>query len=184
MTRRITLTLALTLLTALAGCTPGGQETPAPETTVYTPVPSPTPSWSAEEQGAIDAIQKYLTVWTSIGQDLVGSDWDDIHDVAADPAANDSIDTWSLWAEKGWHLVGSPVFEVDRVAEGATDYQGTIYHVHGCYISVDAHLVDQDGATVVKQGADRSTANYLVLHMTNPADNYYVLEDVLEGNQC
>ena len=180
----MTLIIAMALVAALAGCTPGGQETPTPEPVVYTPVPSPAPSWSAEEQNAIDAVQKYLAVWTSIGQDLVGSDWDDIHGVAGDPAANDSIETWTLWGENGWHLVGSPVFEVDRVAEGATDYQGTRYHVHGCYISVAAHLVDQDGITVVKQGADRSTANYLVLHMVSPADTYYVLEDVLEGNQC
>ena len=184
MTRRMTLIIVMTLLAALAGCTPDAKETPTPEATVYTPVPSPTPSWSAEEEGAIDAVQKYLEVWTDIGQNLQTADWNGIHDVAGDPAANDAGTLWQQWNDNGWHLVGAPTFTVDRVDEGATDYQGTRYHVHGCFISTNSYLSDVDGNPQTKQGADRATTNYLVLHMTNPRDRYLVLEDTMEGNPC
>jgi len=183
-TRKLTLIIAMTLLAALVGCTPDAKETPTPEATVYTPVPSPTPSWSTEEQGAIDAVQKYIAVWTDISQNLQTADWNGIRDVASDPAANNAVILWSQWRENGWHLVGSPTLEVDRVDEGATDAQGTRYHVHGCYITSGSSLSDMDGNPLTKQGADRSTGNYLVLHQMKPQDTFYVLDDVTEGDPC
>ena len=184
MTRRTTLALAATLLAALAGCTPNGQETPTPEPTMYTPTPSPSPQWTAEEQGAIDAVQQYLKVWTDISQDPVNTDWDAIRDVAGDPAANDATDLWLQWEQKKLHLTGTPIFTPDRVDEGATDYQGTRYHVHGCYITVDSYLLDADNNQQEKLASDRTTVNYLVLHMLNPDDRNLVLEDTLEGDPC
>ena len=184
MTRRLTLIIAAATACALAGCSPDGQETPTPEPMVLTPTPTPSPEWSAEEQSAIDAVQEYLTVWTDIGQNLDTADWNAIDNVAGDPAANDAFDTWVLWGQNDWRLVGSPTFEVDRVAEGATDSQGTRYHVDGCYITTDTHLADPDGNPIAKQGADRATGNYLVLHELNPHDQYYVIEDNLEGDPC
>ena len=182
MTRRITLTLALTLLAALAGCTPGGQETPTPEPTVYTPVPSPTPSWNAVEQGAIDAVQKYLEVWTDISQNLQTADWYQIRDVASDPAASDAFTVWAQWNQNGWHLVGAPTLDVDRVDEGATDSQGTRYHVHGCFSISEGYLLDIDGNRVTNRGTERGTTNYLVLHQKN--ERYVVLEDNPEDESC
>jgi len=182
--RLIVLVVAAVGVVGLVGCTPSGGESASPEPEVTTPGTSPSPQWTAEEQSAIDAVQRYLEVWTEIGQNIDTADWNTIRDVASDPAANDAGDTWVLWEEHGWHLEGSPSFEVDRVDIGATDYQGTRYHVYGCYITVNVHLADQDGNLVEKQGADRSTGNYLVLHLVDPSDKYLVLEDTSEGNPC
>ena len=184
MTRKLALTLALILLAALAGCTPGGQETPTPEAKVYTPTPTPSPQWSAEEQSAIEAAQKYIAAWTNISQNLQTADWNAIRDVASDPAASDAFTVWAQWNQNGWHLVGAPTFDVDRVDEGATDSQGTRYHVHGCYITSGSSLSDMDGNPLTKQGADRSTANFLVIHQVNMQDDYYVLDDQMEDEPC
>lgn len=172
------------LLAAVAGCTPDVQETPTPEPVITTPTPSPTPEWTEEEQAAIDAVQNYLAVWTYISQNLQTADWNAIRDVASDPAANDAGTLWVQWNDNGWHLAGSPSFEPDRVSEGATNYQGTRYHVHGCYVTTGSHLSDPDGNPQTKQGADRSTTNYLVLHLITPRDRWLVLEDIIEGNPC
>ena len=184
MTRKLTLIVAVVLFAALAGCTPDGTGTPTPEPTVYTPTPTPSPEWSAEEQNAIDAVQKYLKVWTDISQNLQTADWDQIRTVAGDPTAGNAVTLWLQWNDNQWHLVGVPAFEVDRVDEGATDYLGTRYHVHGCYITNGVHLEDTSGNPLTKQGEDRTTINYLVLHMVNAQDTYLVLEDTVEGKVC
>ena len=185
MRRTATFMIAVMLAAGLTGCTPdGGQETPSPEPTVSTPAPTPTPQWTEEEQAAIDAVQNYLAVWTYISQNLQTADWNAIRDVASDPAANDAGTLWRQWYDNDWHLVGSPSFEVARVAEGGTDYQGTQYHVYGCYITANSHLSDADGNPLTKQGPDRGTANVLVLHMLTPTDRYLVLQDTTEGDPC
>jgi len=184
MTRKPVVMIVVMMVAALAGCSPDGRETPGPEPTVYTPTPTPSPQWTTEEQGAIDAVQKYLEVWTKISQNLQTADLNAIRDVASDPAANNAVILWSQWRENGWHLTGTPMLVVDRVDEGATDSQGTRYHVHGCYITSGSSLSDMDGNPLTKQGADRSTGNYLVLHQIKPQDTFYVIDDVTEGDPC
>ena len=184
MTRKPIVMIMVMMIAALTGCSPDGKETPSPQPTVYTPTPTPSPQWTTEEQGAIDAVQKYLTVWTDISQNLGTADWDTINDVASDPAVNNAVTLWFQWNDNHWHLFGAPTLEVDRVAQGATDYQGTRYHVHGCYISIGSYLLDADGNPLPKQASDRTTVNYLVLHILNPKDVYLVLEDTMEGNAC
>jgi len=184
MTRKPVVMIVVMMVAALTGCSPDGGETPSPDSVASTPTPTPSPQWTPEEQGAIDAVQKYLEVWTNISQNLGTADWDEIRNVASDPAANNAVMLWLQWNDNHWHLVGSPSLVVDRVSEGGTDYQGTRYHVHGCYITADAHLSDADGNPLTKQGADRSTANYLVLHQVTPQDGHLVLEDTTEGDPC
>ena len=184
MTRKPVVILAVMMVAALTGCSPDGRETPSPQPTVYTPTPTPSPQWTTEEQGAIDAVQKYLEVWTNISQNLQTSDWNEIRYVASDPAANDAGDLWFQWNNNGWHLVGGPVFQPDRVDLGATDSQGTRYHVHGCYITSESYLVDANGVKLGDPASDRGTANYLVIQLQNPQGKFTVLEDNVEGNQC
>ncbi|MDR2931434.1 MAG: hypothetical protein LBV06_11110 [Propionibacteriaceae bacterium] len=66
MRRRILTVVILCLTTALAGCTPGDEpSTPAswsPVPPLFTPEPSPSPSWNDDEQAAINAVQNYLDV--------------------------------------------------------------------------------------------------------------------------
>jgi len=184
MTRKPVVMIAVMMVAAMTGCSPDGEETPSPQPVASTPTPTPSPQWTAEEQGAIDAVQKYLEVWTNISQNLGTADWDEIRDVASDPAANNAVVLWLQWNDNHWHLVGSPSLVVDRVSEGGTDNQGTRYHVHGCYITAGVHLDDASNNQLTKQGEDRTTINYLVLHMLNPQDIFYVLEDTVEGESC
>jgi len=168
---------------ALAGCAPDGGESPSPEPTVEAATPSPSPQWTAEQQGAIDAVQRYLEVWTDISQNLETADWNQVRDVAGDPAANNVLSQWATWFENGWHLVGGPVFTPDYAIPGALDYLGQRYHVHGCYIPSDAYLSDATGVRVSEQSLARTTVNYLVLHLED-TDRSIVIEDVSEGNPC
>jgi len=183
MKQRITLTLAVTLLAALAGCTPGGQETPAPEPTVYTPVPSPTPSWSAEEQGAIDAVQKYLQLWAYLGQNIGSVDLNQISDIAWDPEGNNDLLMWGNWADQGWHLVGAPEFTPQTVVPGVIDSQGQSYDVYGCFDITNSYIADASGNPVNDDGRkDRTLGRYRVLNTVD--DQYFVTENSSEGKEC
>jgi len=167
---------------ALAGCAPDGGESPSPEPTVEAATPSPSPQWTAEQQGAIDAVQKYLEVWTDISQNLQTADLDQIRDVASDPAANDAVMVWTQWYQNGWHLVGGPVFTPDYVTTGALDYLGQRYHVHGCFSISEGYLIDANGTHIGDRGNERGTADYLVIFLEN--GRHLVLEDTPEDKPC
>ncbi|MDR0283427.1 MAG: hypothetical protein LBI33_00830 [Propionibacteriaceae bacterium] len=154
----------------LVGCAPGGEVTSSPSTgesttVVVTPTPSPTPQWTAEEQGAVDAVREYMRVWDDIAQNLGTADINRIHEVAGDPLASDEVVTLSQWESKGLRLVGSPTFRVDHVERGVQDYQGTIYRVGGCY-SVNANLVDEAGGVIGGSRKEPGTVVFTVLHLT------------------
>ncbi|MDR0284676.1 MAG: hypothetical protein LBI33_07275 [Propionibacteriaceae bacterium] len=167
----------------LAGCAPGGEVTPSPSTgesmaVVVTetpsPTPLPTPQWDEEEQGAVDAVQRYLEVWTHISQDPTGADWVEIQDVANSDALDAALDTWNRWASKGWHLVGGPTFEPKSVSKGARGINGQLLHVRGCYTLEGGYLVDSSGSQLAKSGAPRTISLFEVLHNER---RYVVLED-------
>jgi len=166
----------------LAGCTPSPQVSPSTEVTVPSVSVTPTPQWTEDEQGAIDAVQRYLRVWTEVSENLQTADWGVIRDVAGDPAANNTLLQWGDWAEKGWHIVGGPTFTPDFVTTGALDSQGQRYHVHGCYAIENSYLVDQSGDPVNSNGNQRGPSMYLVLHGTS--GTYHVLEDNAEEGTC
>jgi len=173
--------VGVTLGCALAGCTQGAESSPTP-TIEPSVIVTPTPSWTDEEQGAIDAVQRYLEVWTGIGQDIEGSDWEKIGEVAAAPAVTNAQDLWVRWAQNDWHLVGAPSFTATLITPGAQDHLGNRYHVYGCYDLANSHLVDSAGKYVVEQTSEIAVVNYLVLRMENT--KYLVLEDSLEGETC
>ena len=168
----------------LVGCTPSPQVSPSTEVTVpsVSITPTPTPQWTEDEQGAVDAVQRYLQVWTDIGQNLDDADWTTILEVAGDPAANDAQLLWAQWAGNGWHLVGGPSFIPDQVTQGALDSQGQRYHVHGCYIITGGYLADEAGDPVGNRGVDRGPSEYLVLNLNG--SKYLVLEDTAEDGTC
>ncbi|MCL2470226.1 MAG: hypothetical protein FWF25_00580 [Propionibacteriaceae bacterium] len=179
------LTRALTVLALgclLTGCTPASPTTPTPNATQSTPTATPTPEWTDEQQAAIDAVQNYLQVWASIGQNLDTADWNDINTVADDQAATGTFTLWLGWEQGGQHLVGAPQFVPDYVTPGSTDDQGTRYHVHGCYIIADSYLVDNAGNRIANDGFERSPSLYLVLHDTK--GKYFVIEDTGEDTTC
>jgi len=183
MTRRMTITLALTLLAVLAGCTPNGQVTPTPEPTVYTPTPTPSPEWSAEEQEAIDAVQNYLEMWASIGQNLGYVDINQIREVSTDPESNHDVLMWANWMTQGWHLVGAPEFTPQSVIPGFTDFQGQRYDVYGCFVITNSYISDNDGNSVGDEGRqERGISRYRVLHTVS--DENYVAESSTEDGTC
>jgi len=143
----------------MAGCSPASNgDDPVSSTPVVvesTPSPSPTPTWSGEQQEAIDAVQKYLQVWTDIAQNLGTADWNQIRDVAYGPIVLYDMDRWKQWNDQGLFLVGNPSFTVSWVTSGAQDPVGSIYHVGGCYIIENSYLSDTAGThkpvTVARQ---------------------------------
>ena len=182
MTRKPVVILAVMMVAAMTGCSPDGRETPSPQPVASTPTPTPSPQWTTEEQGAIDAVQKYLEVWTNISQNLGTADWNQIRDVASDPAASDAVTVWTQWNQNGWHLVGGPVFTPDYVNLGGLDGLGQRIHIHGCFSISEGYLFDSDGNRIEDRGVERGTTNYLVLLQGN--GQYVVLEDNPEDNPC
>lgn len=178
--------VCIVLAGSMAGCTPeaGVTSTPAP-TELSTPAvvetPPPTPQWEPDEQAAVDAVQTYIEKWAYIGQNLPDVDVNAIRQVAGDPVANKVLLEWATWIKEGLHLVGAPVFETIRVSVGATDDQGTRYHVYGCYDMSQSYLADNSG-TAVQKSAERATVLYLVL--STPDDGDGVLEEAVQQEKC
>jgi len=140
----------------LAGCT--GPVAPASPvwTPTLDPVESVTPTlvspWTAEEQVVVDAVTRYLAEWSRIGQDLEAADWNDIRDVATDPAAEQDLLMWSRWQQNGWHLVGAQTFGARAVTFDRQDDFGAWYFVDGCTSIVGSDLVDANGQSVGGSG--------------------------------
>jgi len=169
---------------ALAACTPGGGGSPTPTVTPTPSVtPTPTPQWTPEEQGAIDGVFTYLEVASRIQQDLGDGKWDEIYDVAADQALDDTTTLWAEWYRKGWHIVGTPGFIPRIVTSGAGDGRGQRYHVDGCYILTGVYLVDSTGSRVGNTGAERRPIRYLVIRLKSDG-SLLVLEDSLQEGTC
>ncbi|MCL2471169.1 MAG: hypothetical protein FWF25_05435 [Propionibacteriaceae bacterium] len=182
------ITTIVVLAGTLTACSPRVSPTPtAPvdssvPATESTPIVTPTPQWTTEEQAAIDSVQKYLQVWATIGQGLPDSNVAQIRNVASDPIANDTQDLMTQWAAKGWHLEGAPSFVPSLVTPGALDDQGQRYHVSGCYIITGSYLADSAGNEVGTRRAERSPGTYEVIQTTSGA--YYVTDDSTEDGTC
>ena len=170
----------------LTGCWFGGDPSPTPATStpVFTPPSStPTPKWTDEEQGAIDAVQRYFDVWTEIGQNPGEANWDKIYDVANDIIAEDYKQTWQRWIDNDWHILGSPTFIPDWVTPGMINNEGHRHRVHGCLILEGSYLVDaQNSAVPMDERIERGTSNITVLH--TPKGQYIVVRDEGENNPC
>jgi len=166
----------------LVGCTPGGEVTPTPTVIIPSASATPTPRWTDDEQGAVDAVQRYLEVWTRISQDLVGEDWNDIWEVAGDPTANNALAQRQMWGENDWHLIGGPEFTVDTVTPGPQDHLGSRHHVYGCFSIEHGYIVDNVGNRVGDRGMERSVVRFLVLQLVD--NKFIVLEDLVEEGEC
>jgi len=183
MRRRLIGVVAVVLFAVVAGCTPDGVETPSTVPVVTTPTVTPSPQWSADEQGAIDAVQRYLEVWTYIGQNLGSVDINQIRGVSDDPESNNDLLMWANWINQGWHLVGSPVFTPQSVIPGSTDFQGQRFDIYGCFVITDSYISDPEGNSVGDEGRqERGVSRYRVLHTTS--DEYYVTESSTENKTC
>jgi len=149
---------------------------PAPTTPIWTPTPEPvvsvTPTlvspWTAEEQAVIDAVTRYLSVWSRIGQDLEAADWNEIRDVAVDPLAQADLLLWVQWQNKGWHLVGEQTFVAQGVTLDKIDDAGSWYSVDGCASIVGSDLVDAQGQSAGGPGRqDIASMRFTVLSSSN-----------------
>jgi len=168
---------------SLAGCV-GGGPTPSPLTEVTpSPLVSPSPTWNDKQQGALDAVQRYLDVWTDISQHLGDADWNRLYEVAKDPAVNDVFRLWAQWKSRGWHVEGTPAFVPDWINPSMMDNLGNRYHVHGCYDITQTFLVDDNGNKVGERGDERHLAIYTVLHQASDG-TFVVLEDAREEGTC
>ena len=125
---------------ALSGCSPAPPPFEWPSETG-----TPTPTWDAEQARAIEAVQRYIQVWSEIGQNIDTADWNRIYEVAEDPVAAYDLHYWSTWAADSQHLVGAPVVTVDSVILGYVSGESRQYYVRTCYDRTNAYLVDANG---------------------------------------
>jgi len=178
----------------LAGCTrvppvdPGPSTTTpvvvsvTPSTTTPTPV-TPTPTWDANQQGAIDAVQEYLAVWADIGQHLPDAAVERITALAGEGMTDDDLATWTMWTEKGWHLVGAPNLEVWSAVPSMVDSKGTRYYVNGCYSIEGSYIVDSSNTPIpANNRVERAPAMYTVLHAKT--GEFTVLDNVRKDGTC
>jgi len=171
------------LVVSMAACTPAGETSPTPTVTLPSPSPTPTPQWTDEEQAALDAIDRYLEVWSDIGQHVTeGGKWNTINTVAADDAATSALNVWKRWYDNGWHLEGAPTLEPTMVQIGMRDGRGQRYYVYGCYHMENAHLVDKTGTRLSGERVDTQPVLYVVLRVQN--DRHFVLEGKNQEGTC
>ena len=174
--------------TCLTGCLSGGDPSPSPSSSrpvLKTPSVSATPTsqWTDEEQQAINAVLKYYEVWAHIGQNVDEIDLDLIYEVAMDPNAEQNIQAWQQWVDKGWHLVGSPTFIPQMVTVGMKNSTGHQHDVHGCLTIEGSYLVDASGSTApVKNRTERSAMIVTVFHSED--DSLVVVSDRTEKKPC
>jgi len=76
---RIGLLLLVLLASAMTACGPGEVTTTTPPPPPTTQPPTPSPQWTPEEQGSIDAVQRYLEVWADIGHDPLTNKLGDVN---------------------------------------------------------------------------------------------------------
>jgi len=164
---------ALAMGLALAGCTRPGSEVSG----------TPTSTWGDDErQRSIDAVQRYLDLWSEIGHNVDTADWNRIYEVAGDPLAKIDISYWTAWVEEGAHLVGAPVITVTSVRDVFYDGQGYRQNVHGCYDMTSAYLLKTDGSRIAKLGLDRELYVYTVVKLST--GEYRVVEERTENEEC
>ena len=184
-------TLTLLLVGCLlGGCVFGGHTYPTmsipPPVTYSTPPPpptSPTSRWTPEEQAAIDAVDRYWAVWANIGQNLETADWNAIKEVAGDSITEGDLQTWQMWHENGWYLVGSPTFVPDGVTPGDQDDQGQRQQVHGCFIIADSRVVDSQGEPIAADDRiERGTVAFTVIRTS--AGAHSLIEENSEREPC
>jgi hypothetical protein len=130
----------------LAGCTlgaPGEDVRPTPVGSSEEPS-----QWSKEEQAAIDAVDRYLTVWLEISQDLAGQDWNRIYKVASIEIATEDIEQWMIWAEEGYQLFGAPTFTVLEVMPVEATNNDENLLVRMCLNGTESYLGTLDGEPI------------------------------------
>ena len=182
---KLILIMAVAILgNCLVGCTPSVELTPTPTAVVPTVTPTPTPQWTEDEQGAIDAVHKYIEVWIEVTQHLgdSGLNLNRIDEVAIGEHSNETILLWLNWIDRGLHLVGEPSFEANAVVPGVMNSQGQRFDVFVCYSLEHAYLANSDGTQVPKGTADRTTARYEVMKYTG--GQYLITWNELEGEEC
>jgi len=166
---------ALAMGLALAGCTRPGSEVSG----------TPTSPWTEEQQRSIDAVQRYIDVWTEISQNVdttETADWNRIYEVAADPLAQNHISYWTVWSADGQHLVGKPIITVNSVRDVFYDGQGYKQNVHICYDATSAYLYNADGSRVENRGLDRRLVTYVVVN--SGTGEYRVTDLLMEDEEC
>ena len=182
--RRLVGSLTLMLVAALlGGCTPGDPVVVSSSSPPVSMPVEPTPQWTDEEQAAIDAVQRYIDVWTYISQNLGEADWDAIYEVAEESVAEINIQSWTIWADEGWHLVGSPSFIPTSILPGARDDQGYRQHLYGCFVIQGSYVADSQGLMVpTDDRVERGTITYTVIR--TPSDRYILSGNKLENKPC
>ena len=186
----------MVLAGVLAGCTRVPPVDPVTSATVVvppvspsTPGPStptlvtPAPTWDANQQGAIDAVQEYLAMWADISEHLPDSDVNRITTVAGEPRVSDDLATWGLWKDNGWHLSGAPTFEVSVVIPSMIDSKGARYYVNGCFSIEGSYILDAAGTPMAAEDrVERAPAMYTVLHAV--AGGFLVIDNVRKDGTC
>jgi hypothetical protein len=137
---------ALVLTVLLTGCT---QSSTPPDKELITPSnPSAGPTWTTEQQAAIDAVDAYLTTWITISQDLSGQDWNRIYNVASIDMASLDMDEWTIWAREEYTLVGTPTFTALSVTSSHNDGSSKVHTVVGCFDGLGVYLATYEGDPV------------------------------------
>jgi len=177
------LPLVIGVALTMAGCTSGVVVTPSVDVPTPEVTETPTPEWTEEQQASIDAVQAYITMWATIGQNVTTAQWNDILTVAIDPQSNHDMMLWAHWVDEGWHLTNGPRFTPASVTLGVNDEVGQHFHVRGCYVIEGSHIVDATGQFIGEETRrERAATSYVVLHTHEGP--YLVTDSTSEGPSC
>ena len=162
---------------ALSGCSPAPPPFEWPSETG-----TPTPTWDAEQARAIEAVQRYIQVWSEIGQNVDTADWNRVYEVATGVEAEGTLMTWTDWAANGFRLVGEPVITVVSVTLTYVSGESRQYYVRTCYDRTNAHLVDSSGNQIEGTLPDQFPHGFTVaISLTGPD---LVIDELMVEGSC
>lgn len=154
MLRRLIGAAALTVLLGLAACTPSATETPTPTPSAVTPTPTvtltpteTTPTWSAEQRAAVDAVEKWYPIYNEV---LRGErSPNDLATVARGELLTDTQRTYNDFGLAKLTVEGD-VTVSDLVPSELTENDRPTIAVDLCEDSTKWSVLDSDGNDVLK----------------------------------
>ena len=161
----------------MAGCTSAPPPFEWPSDTA-----TPTPTWDAEQVRAIEAVQRYIQVWSEIGQNIDSADWNRVYEVATGVEAEGSLMTWNDWSVNEYRLVGSPVITAVSVTLGYVSSESRQYYVRTCYDRTNAHLVDSSGNQIKGTLPDQFPHGFTV--EVSPTGSDLVIDELMVEGTC
>lgn len=191
MVTRVVVAVTSVALLCLVGCTPAGTETPTspPTATTTTPVPTPTetltpvettPTWSAEQQAAVDTVARWFLIYNEV---LRGErNPNDLALAARETALADAQRTYNQFGLANLTVQGEvAVTNLDPSKPESGERQSVLVSL--CQDTTNWQVLDEDGKDTLK--LDAKIVRPLIATVEEwPKDGWFVTSFAQGAQAC